>query len=367
MIIVELITDLYSRGGAEVFLVSFCKELKKTRPLDEIHLVSIWEKVHDSFKVDIESSGVFFHDCGKKSSGDFIAPSIRLKKLLKRIKPDIVHTHRNVFPSYFLAFGFKKTRWRVFHTVHNVAMNESTNLGKKLLAKYIKKRIVYPIGISNEITKSISNYYSLPINSISTIYNGIDLARKDNFNCNEATMEYDMICVARFDNQKNHLFLLRELNKYILHNNPHIKLALLGSGQLKSECEHYVSSNNMSKNVIFLGEKENPYPFLYKSRIFVLPSLYEGNPICILEAMNAGLPILASRVGGIPDIVKDEENGFLFEINNGDDFLSKLHFLLSDLTVINKMKINNIQQVQKYSINHCVTEYSSLFEMEIKK
>lgn len=367
MKIVELITDLYSRAGAQVFLLSLYQEMKRKYVNDEIYLISIWKKTHSSFSDLLDDEQFHFFSCDKTSSKSFIKPSNKLRRILKEINPDIVHTHRNVFPTYFLSFGFKRQHWKICHTFHNVAENESTFLGRLLIKKYLKRRLITPIGISDEITKSVSLYYKTSLNDVRTIYNGIKI---DEIDYNATTKIYDIICVARFDTQKNHMFLLKTLKKYIFdgdNSSKKIKLALLGDGVHRAECEKYVNENGMVNNVIFLGEKSNPYNYLLKSKLFILPSIYEGNPISILEAMSVGLPILASRVGGIPDVVKDGINGYLFNVNDSDDLISSLNKLMRDDSNRDIIAKNNISISKQYSIGNCSKEYHSLFSEVCKK
>ena len=96
--------------------------------------------------------------------------------------------------------------------------------------------------------------------------------------------------------------------------------------------------------------------------MFVLGSLYEGNPITILEAMSVGLPIIAPNVGGIPDVVVDKKNGFLYEVNDSDGLIKCLDKITLDKTQLDEMSKQNMQKSQQFSIETCSKKYLNLFE-----
>jgi glycosyltransferase involved in cell wall biosynthesis len=121
--------------------------------------------------------------------------------------------------------------------------------------------------------------------------------------------------VARFHRQKDHATLLRALGR--LRGHPW-RLKLVGSGPLLEVTRQLAASLGMAQRVDFLGECENTAEILSQATIFVLSTFYEAFPISILEAMRTGLPIVATRVGGIPEAVADGVNGFLVPASRDD-------------------------------------------------
>lgn len=358
MRIVELITDIRARAGAEVFMANLSLELSKN---NEVFVISIWDKPHNSFIDLFKKNNIPFYCCDKTSKKGFLKASIKLRKIIKGLNPDIIHTHLSVYKTYFVAFGFKKQPWDLFHTFHNIAQNESDKLNRILLKKYMKKNIVFPVGISDYITNSIADEYKLNISNISTIYNGFRVRQVNMQN----EKEYDLICVARFSPVKNHVFLLKTIKKYIDIYEP-IRVCLVGDGELINDCQKYVTDNNLNDFIYFTHSVNDPYEYLLKSKVFVLPSLYEGNPISILEAMNCGLPIIATRVGGIPDVIKDGVNGFLIDVNNEDQLLGSILELLISYSFYKKISKFNIIDVKQYGINICSNKYLKLFAQATK-
>lgn len=352
MKIVEVINSLSLRGGAEVFLYSLVKELAKDKN-NKILVISLFDRIDESFK-DIETDNVVLKTCGKKRGVDFKASKV-LKQLINDFEPDVVHTHLSCSPSLYLAFGAKKRKWKYIHTVHNLADKESSGVVYLINKRLIKKNIMKPVGISNLITSSIEERYK--IKGIKTIFNGSTFFKNEDLSFEKR--EYDFICVARFYEQKNHLFLLKTF-KTFLSAHPDSRLALVGDGLLKGQCEMYCNENNMTNSVVFIGPTNDVGSYLNKSKALVLASIFEGNPICILEGMSIGLPVVSSRVGGVPDVVVDGRNGYLFESNNGEQFISCLNQVL-EKNNWERIKKNNLEDIQKYSIKKCSEEYCAYF------
>ena len=353
MKIFEIIPDLRKRAGAEVFFESLCLELIKHEDV-ELHVVTIWDLVDPSFQPFLNHRNIKYHCCGKTKKGLGRKSSIVLKQLLEEERPDIVHTHRSVCLTYFQAFGFKKQSWKYVHTVHNLADKEAGLYERLLRKKYVRKGLIYQVGISDNISRSITEIYQK--SPAKTIYNGINLTNPKE----SVEKKYDLICVARFSAQKNHLLLLRAF-QILLEKHPSLSLLLVGEGELMDDAKRFVNDNNL-QNITFYGQTNDVESLMNQSKIFVLSSLYEGNPISILEAMNCGLPIVAPNVGGIPDVVKDKINGILFPVNDINLFVNSLELIITNNDLSHKISINNKNDVQKYSIKHCADEYLTLFK-----
>lgn len=126
--------------------------------------------------------------------------------------------------------------------------------------------------------------------------------------CNNA--DFRFVSVARFYPEKRHDLLLESFRRLVaLH--PHARLILVGDGPLRTEAEMQAQRLGISDRVDFLGVRRDVPDILAKSDCFILNSQWELHPITILEAMRAGLPVIASKVGGIPDTVTNDVTGLL--------------------------------------------------------
>ena len=136
-----------------------------------------------------------------------------------------------------------------------------------------------------------------------------------------------VVMVARFHKQKDHATLLRALAR--LQQHPW-RLRLVGSGPLVEDVRNLARALGLADRVEFLGECDHTAEVLSRATVFVLSTCYEAFPISILEAMRAGLPIVASRVGGIPEAVSDGASGFLVEPFREDLLADALERLFLD-------------------------------------
>jgi glycosyltransferase involved in cell wall biosynthesis len=144
-------------------------------------------------------------------------------------------------------------------------------------------------------------------------------------------------------------------------------LILIGDGEEKERLEALSIKLGIQKSVQFIGEvpHEQIPSYMQQADIFVLPSISEGFPSVILEAMACGLPIVASRVGGIPDIITNDTNGYLVEVKDSTDLANKMIILLQDDVLRKKISDNNRLLVKKYSWENVIFELEKIYELSI--
>ncbi|MBR2067084.1 MAG: glycosyltransferase, partial [Solobacterium sp.] len=136
--------------------------------------------------------------------------------------------------------------------------------------------------------------------------------------------------VGHFGMHKGVIVLLEALH---LLNMSNVEVCLAGSGEEKANYLIYAHEHNLKKQITYLGRvHHDEIKEVYEnSDIFVLPSICpENSPVTITEAMACGVPVVASNIGGIPELVKDEESGYLFEAGNAEDLADKLRILIED-------------------------------------
>ena len=148
----------------------------------------------------------------------------------------------------------------------------------------------------------------------------------------------------------------------LLKSNPNLKLCLVGYGKLENQIKNKIKELNIENNITLITNGANPHEYLAKSKIFVLPSKYEGFPITLIEAMNAGLPCIASRVGGIPDVINDNHNGLLISVDNKNELIASMNKLLNDNILCDEIIKNNLNDVKKYDIKNTCLEYLEVFK-----
>jgi len=158
-----------------------------------------------------------------------------------------------------------------------------------------------------------------------TVHNGI---RDTSFGAHpqEPAPCPQIVTVGRFVKQKDQQLLVQAMLKI---NRPY-KLVFVGEGPTRPDVEAYVARAGLQSQVVFAGNSQEVEQILSQSHIFVLPSRWEGFPLTILEAMRAGLPVVASDVGGVREAVIDGHTGFLARPGNVHDLERHIDRLLQD-------------------------------------
>jgi len=234
----------------------------------------------------------------------------KLMKIIRQEKPDVVHTHLTVIKYAVISAKLCGIR-RCIHTVHNVAREEAEGrLQQVMNTFFFRLGWCVPVALSPEVRRTIVSFYGMKEERVPMIYNGVDLGKclpKTDYGLKKPTV---LLHVGRFNEQKNHKGLLEAFSR-ILKSHPDCCLQLIGDGNLEEETKQYAEALGIGEKVLFLGNQSNVYPFLQNADVFLLPSRYEGMPMTIIEAMGTGLPIVASAVGGVPDMMTDGESGML--------------------------------------------------------
>lgn len=140
-----------------------------------------------------------------------------------------------------------------------------------------------------------------------------------------------------------------------------VKLVLLGTGPQRQELESIVKKKKMEGKTFFAGFQNDIEKWLPVFDIFVLPSLTEGTPMALLEAMSTGIPVIASRVGGVPNIVSHGVNGFLFEAGNSLELVQLIKVLYDNPCLRNKMSAEAVNLVKK---NHDVNNWCKVIQQQ---
>ncbi|MCM8802497.1 MAG: glycosyltransferase family 4 protein [Candidatus Omnitrophica bacterium] len=173
-----------------------------------------------------------------------------------------------------------------------------------------------------------------------------------------------IIYAGRLTEQKGVEYLIRSFRELEIKEK---LLIILGEGDLKNKLEKLTLELRISDSVLFLGKKENIIPYLQISDLFVLPSLGEGLPIVLLEAMACGLPVVVSKVGGNIDIVEDGINGYLIEPGNIYQIKNAIEDLLKNEEKIKKIGEINRKKIERdYSFEVIIERYLKLYNKILK-
>ncbi|WEM42437.1 glycosyltransferase [Photobacterium sp. DA100] len=322
-----LVVSALRGGGAEKFVLNLYKALEKYENF-ECHILAIEKAVqHDiaGFRVHFASDicnvskkgwrRLFYKKNVAKAIDDFV---------MKNIGEDALVLSNMLLADKIMSYS----KLNVFHVIHN---SYSTSLlkGKNKLNQLrviVKTNNIYknhPLVFVSEASKEsyFKKFKSHKDNHV--IYNPIDLDEifllSNNFS-SDIDGDY-IIHVGRFNRAKRHDRLISIFSEV---KNKNIKLALLGDGDLKAEVLKKVSELNLENRVIFLGFKDNPYPYIKSSKALVLTSDFEGLPTVLLEAMALQVPVISMKCpGGIDEII-DIETHSICPFGDNSSFAEKI-------------------------------------------
>lgn len=308
MKVIQVIDRLHL-AGAQIMCAHLSVELKKLGC--DVVVVSLYS-MNSAISKLLDNNGIRVIYLDKKGGFDFSVIG-KLRKILKKESPDVIHTHIGVF-SYCAVSGLGSNVKRWIHTVHTLAKREAPGIKGVIAKMFFSSHKAIPVALSKTVQKTIAEKYKLDISEIPVVFNGIDLSRCIIKNDYSFSNNFTIVHIGRFCEVKNHIGLIRAFD--LFHRKyPNAKLCLIGKGELQQEIEACVNKLGMSDAVDFLGSQDDVYPFLSRSDVFVLSSFAEGIPMTLIEAMGTGLPIVATAVGGVPDMLENGTNALLCEVD----------------------------------------------------
>ncbi len=265
------------------------------------------------------------------NSSNLYHDSIALYKLCRIIgiiRPDILHLHTSKAGFIGRIAGFITNTNTVF-TVHGWGWRGMSRfkgllilLIERLLGKLPNTSYIY---VSNSVQREATNLVLINKNKGKTILNGTDDFGLCDF---QKFDKFTLIMPARVSNAKDHKTLVMAFEKLDFESS----LILCGEGTDNPEFIDYIEkfAPNRIKDITFMGSVSNMNELLSKSHVFTLISNFEALPLSIIEAMSASLPVIASKVGGVSELIIENYNGFLVPAGDSDFIVQKINELLID-------------------------------------
>ncbi|NLD25779.1 MAG: glycosyltransferase [Acholeplasmataceae bacterium] len=336
-------------GGAEKMVLDL---IRRIRDQIEVRLFIIKKNYHTIYDDEVKKLNIHYYYLQASNRIFCIFAALRLRKLLHEYRPDIIHSHLKAADYvYFYYLGSKNFKW--VHTVHTMASIDTKFIRRLYLKRPYQKEIIKAVAVSKTVSDSIYMLYRVqPF----LIPNGIDLNRYTSKKSGADNLK--IIHIGRFVPVKNHSYLVKEFSKLVAVNRK-VKLILIGDGPTKRRIVRLVKKAGIARNVRFISFTNEVDKYLREAGIFVLPSLYEGLPLSLLEAMASGLVVVVSRA--VPEPVEDEVNGFMFDLEE-----NALFYLLQDI-IDNYDKLGNLREnahlrAQEYAIDTMAKQYLALYE-----
>ena len=297
---------------------------------------------------------------------------LSLETMIKKLQPDVIHVNNLPFLTTFqsMRVARKLGKRGVVH-VHGVIGERGSILN------FAQRTYIHTIGhtVFKDTTKVICltlhdaikiRRYGCPAEKIRIIPNGVDV---DKFRPEGDEVESLILWVGRFVQEKGLEYLIKGLH-IVAKKQPAVKLAMTGDGPLLPKIQRIVKRYKLTENVIFLGlrSREEIPSIINKASIYALPSLNEGMPYALLEAMACGKPVVGSDIPGISDVITHGQNGLLIPPRNSEALANAILKLLDDGNLRRRLGRNARRlMVEKYSWNIITNKIEKVYYEAIKE
>ena len=403
---ITIILENKNRGGLDKFLLDFTKNIsnklnkinilcnvnhpgkiyiKKNIP-KKINLIfykgltreEIYNKLLKYFKLKILCKIIYF-------IFGFFYQYKNLRKMLVNLDSNNLFVITGGYPGgdigllSIIIWGLIKKKPKIWLNFHNNAVSYSQNIlisvREKIIDHFVRKYVNKFISVSNSSALSLENRNKrFNGRNISYIYNGIEkinplstinLRNKYKFNKNSRII----LLLANYEKRKGHEFAL-QIMKYLNNIDSNIKLLIFGDDSnyenliYKNKIINLISKFNLENNVILNSFTTNVDNILSQTDIIISTSQeYESFGYSILEGMSCGIPSVVTNVGGLPEVTKDNFNGFVIKNYDYKDFANKILILLNDKSIYTKFSVNSFNRFKSnFSINKMINSYINIIE-----
>src|SRR5271157_1156509 len=337
-------------GGQEKLLVEFARHSDRVR--FDLRFVSLGSR--GRLAADIEALGWPVTDLGAPSG---LRPGliVKLALLFRRWRPAVVHTHdhRSLF---YAVPAVRLTRVpRVVHTCHGRDVRATPR--QVATARQLSWLVDWYVCVSQEV-KAQCREQGITGPRVCTILNGIDI---DRFPYNGPCPHGPVVTVARLSPEKDVANLVRA-TAIAAREGDDLRVEVAGGGSCLEDLKGLAAELGVAERVNFLGEVRDVPALLGRARMFVLPSLSEGIPLTVLEAMAHGLPVVATRVGGLSEVVIERETGLLVPASDPPALAAAILSLWRDPERAQAMGIAGRKRSEdRFGVRQMVANYETLY------
>ncbi len=361
-------------GGLETVVVNLVNRL----PRDRFRHAIICLTGYGTFRERIDHPDVTFHSLGKVEGKD---PKIwfRMWRLLRRLKPDIVHTcnlaaMESVLPAAFAGVPV------AIHAEHGRDSYDLDGTNRKylLLRQLLSPFVDCFVPVSRDLESWLIKRVRVPESKIRLIVNGIDLTRhpprggpreplpREGF---APAGTFVIGTVGRLWPVKDQANLIRafaHLNRRLARGREILRLVLIGDGPERSSVQRLAEELGVADQMWITGWREDVPALLRGLDLMVNPSKAEGTPLTILEAMAVGLPVVATRVGGVADLVDEGVTGSLAPPGDSEALAwAMVGYLLDPANVVRHGAAGRKRAEELFNLERMVAEYQELFETRL--
>ena len=373
MRVLHLITTL-NRGGIERWVL----QMLERGPSLGIHSDVCCRKERGAWAEKAEALGanVFVIHFGPLH----VSYGKKLRQLLRQGAYDLVHCHLGSYSGYPVYLAHREGL-PIITTFHNtdlppqepwlkgVLASRVRSLYSKQSIRYAVRRCEQVVCVSAVVADRVASDNHAARGRVRVIYHGVEvppLASEDDrarFRGSLGWGDKDVLVlhVGRFDEQKNHEAVVTMFHR-VIQQKSYARLVMVGDGPLRPIIERRVKELGLEDKARFLGYRDDVPAIMSVSDVFVFPSINEGFGIVAIEAAAAGLPVVASRVPGLTEVVRHKETGVLCDLHDIAGMVEAVKTLIEDESMRSQMGAAGRQWVsENFSEEHMVQEYLDVY------
>lgn len=336
-------------GGSSKVVFDLLNNWSKTDEY-ELYLIVFFDIIDNRYKSLLENKKIKTYFLHKKRTLD-IPFMFRLRKTLKEIDPDIISTHLTCVA--YLNFFVNYKKCTVYHTIHNTPESDLPSIYRRLIRKNVLKGNIKLICCHRYLKEATEKLYGVKVFAVD---NGIPVnPRKP-----EENKKYDLLIVGRMTDVKRFDIFLK-ITRKILDDGIHCKSAVVGYGPEKESIIALSKELHLENNVDFFDSNQDVTELYKQSKIFVSCSTREGSPIVILEANSYGLPIIGTPVGGVPMMIKEGINGYLYDVGDVNKAALIIEKLLTSPDKLQHLSDSSYEESLKHTDKIMADEYLEIF------
>lgn len=357
MLKIAYIIDNLGVGGAQTMVVRLVSNMDKKKHAVKVFVLR--EREYNELEKELVDNGIDIEFLDIKNDITLtrkIRAYLSLSKALSRFKPHILHVHLDFIYSLFYC-AFHKSKLVV--TIHGWPERVINKRFKFIVSSFMLRRKTVVIGCAEAVadcTKKI-----LPKLRVLHIYNPINLSEyrycSKNSEQNECPFVY--IHVGRFTEIKNQKMILDAFSD-LLEDHPTSKLRMVGDGELSDVLKNEATKLGIINSVSFMGQRYDIPYLLSISDVFLISSVSECCPMSVIEAMASGLPIIATNVGGIKEIVKDA--GICVDSKDVKSFQNAMSQLQEDTALRKQLSKNALRNAKLFDASVIARDYEKIYK-----
>ena len=327
-------------GGAEMVAARLSRSLR-----DEYRFLFVCLDRIGELGEQLRREGFAVHVIDRRPGVDWRS-TLRLGRFLRRERVDVIHAHQYGPFFYSVSARLFHRRASLLFTEHGRFHPDCRSLKRVAYNRLFLERRDKIIGVGESVRQSLINVEGMPAGRVGVIYNGINLdefapvaGRNDvRQSLGISDDEFVIIQVARLDPIKDHATALSALDRLRIRH-PRVRLLLVGDGPQESEIRKIIDQRQLQNHVIQLGLRSDVANLLNAADAGLLTSHSEGIPLSLIEAMAVGMPIVATAVGGVPEIVESDVTGFLTQTGDSQAIAGALSRLCEDPLLCKRMSV----------------------------